>query len=120
MTLPELYAQKESLAQQLADVETQLQQAKREPEKEQAPRLLRMRVLSQTIKLVQELDPQTAVSANYVRKLALSGEIPTVQAGRRLINVNALLEYLTKPKADATAENTVFFQSMIKPTVEKS
>lgn len=100
MTLPELYAQKERLARQLADVQTQIEQAKREPEKEQAPRLPRMRVLAQAIKLVQELDPQTAVSANYVRKLALSGEIPTVQVGnRRLINVDALLEYLTKPKA---------------------
>lgn len=103
MTLGELYAQKERLTRQMADLDLQIERAKKEPEQEESPRLPRMRILSQAIKLVREIDPETAVSANYIRKLALSGEIPTVQVGkRRLINVDALMEYLTNPAPKET------------------
>ena len=61
-------------------------------------RLPRMRTLDECAVMLRELDPDTAVSKHYVRRLAITGEIPTVMCGRkRLINFDKLIEYLNEP-----------------------
>ena len=65
-------------------------------------KLPRMRTLDECAVMLRELDPDTAVSKHYVRRLALTGEIPTVMCGRkRLINFDKLIEYLNGAQAGA-------------------
>lgn len=60
--------------------------------------LPRMRTLDECYRELKELDPNTAVSKYFVRRLALSGAIPTVKCGcRRLINLDGLIAYLNEP-----------------------
>lgn len=50
----------------------------------------------------KELAPDAAVSKYFVRRLALSGAIPTVKCGcKRLINLDVLIEYLQSPQSEA-------------------
>lgn len=63
----------------------------------------RMRFVEQAIEELKRLDPDTPVSARMVRSLVKSGKIPSVPVGngtRRLINLDALLEYLENPPAE--------------------
>ena len=65
-------------------------------------KLPRMRTLDECAVMLRELDPDTAVSKHYVRRLALTGEIPTVMCGRkRLINFDKLIEYLNEPHTES-------------------
>ena len=60
--------------------------------------LPRMRTLDECYRELKELDPNTAVSKYFVRRLALSGAIPTVKCGcKRLINLDGLIAYLNEP-----------------------
>ena len=55
----------------------------------------RMRTLDEAYTELKQLDPNTAVSKYFIRRLALSGKIPTVMCGRkRLLNFDGLLAYL--------------------------
>lgn len=64
-------------------------------------RLPRMRTVKQAVNEIKQLDPDTAVSFYQVRRLVLSGVLPTVSAGnKRLINLDTLIEYLQNPTAD--------------------
>lgn len=57
--------------------------------------LPRMRLVDQAYEELKQLDPNTAISKNFIRKLAKSGKIHTVQVGRRtLLSFDSLLEYL--------------------------
>ena len=57
--------------------------------------LSRMRTLDEAYTELKQLDPNTAVSKYFIRRLALSGKIPTVMCGRkRLLNFDGLLAYL--------------------------
>ena len=59
-------------------------------------KLARMRVLDECYAEIKKLDPDTAISKNHIRQLALSGKIPVVMAGRkRLINLDRLIEYIS-------------------------
>lgn len=71
-------------------------------------RLPRMRTLDECYRELKELDPNTAVSKYFVRRLALSGAIPTVKCGcKRLINLDGLIEYLQSPSTEPLLdENT--------------
>ncbi len=61
----------------------------------------RMRTVSEAAKELKEMDENTAVTEYHIRQLALSGVLPRVQAGRKmLINFDLLLEYLQNPTAD--------------------
>ena len=60
--------------------------------------LPRMRTLDECYRKLKQLDPNTAVSKYFVRRLALSGAIPTVKCGcKRLINLDGLIAYLNEP-----------------------
>jgi excisionase family DNA binding protein len=68
--------------------------------------LARMRTIDEAYSELKQLDPNTAVSKYFIRRLALSGKIPTMMCGRkRLLNFDGLLAYLngTTP---STAEQT--------------
>ena len=68
--------------------------------------LSRMRTLDEAYTELRKLDPNTAVSKYFIRRLALSGKIPTVMCGRkRLLNFDGLLAYLNG-NAPSTAEQT--------------
>lgn len=61
--------------------------------------LPRMRTLDECFRELKEIDPKTSISKYFIRRLALSGAIPTVMAGnKRLINLDGLISYLSKPQ----------------------
>jgi len=60
-------------------------------------RIPRMRTLSEVYAYIREADPDTAISANYVRRLIISGKIPRMKCGKKyLIDIDLLIENLTK------------------------
>ena len=61
----------------------------------------RMRTVAEAAKELKSMDEHTAVTEYHIRQLALSGVLPRVQAGRKLlINFDLLLEYLQNPTAE--------------------
>ena len=63
--------------------------------------LPRMRLLKDAYGELKALDSNTAVSVYFIRQLAITGKIPCAMAGRkRLINLDALIEYLANPNAE--------------------
>lgn len=61
--------------------------------------MARMRYAKEAVSLIQQEDPGSPITVNYIRTLAASGKIPVVQIGRRkLINVDALQDYLQNPE----------------------
>lgn len=64
----------------------------------------RMRFAAQAVEEIRRLDPGTQVSLKLVRRLMNSGAVPSVSVGcgnRRLVNLDALLDYLEHPAEDA-------------------
>lgn len=64
----------------------------------------RMRFAAQAVREIRQLDPNTQVSVRFVRHLVATGAVPSVPVGagsRRLVNLDALLDYLENPTADA-------------------
>ena len=60
-----------------------------------------MRFPAQALAELRKDDPDTPVSLNYIRRLAASGKVPVVMVGRRrLINYDALLDYLAHPEPE--------------------
>jgi len=60
--------------------------------------MARMRLVKDAYEQIKADDPNTAVTLNGLRQLIHSGVIPTVSIGRkRLINYDALLDYLSSP-----------------------
>lgn len=65
------------------------------------PCIPRMRTIREAAAELKALDSHTAVTEYHIRQLALSGVIPRVKAGRKLlINFDTLLEYMSNPSAD--------------------
>ena len=63
-------------------------------------KLPRMRTIKEAAAELKALDEHTAVTEYHIRQLALSGVLPRVQAGKKLlINLDLLIEYLTNPDA---------------------
>ena len=61
--------------------------------------LPRMRVAKECYRMIYDADPQSRISERYIRILAKSGAIPTVQVGNRLlVNYDSLLEFLANLK----------------------
>lgn len=61
----------------------------------------RMRTISEAARELKQVDEHTAITEYHIRRLALSGVLPRVQAGRKLlINFDLLLEYLADPTAE--------------------
>lgn len=77
----------------------------------------RMRTVPEAAKELKAMDEHTAVTEYHIRQLALSGVLPRVQAGRKLlINFDLLLEYLQNPTADKfQVHNTAADVNGIRP-----
>lgn len=55
----------------------------------------RMRTAEGALQIIKEMDPGTAVTLHYIRRLINTGSLPYVPAGKKkLINVEHLLAYL--------------------------
>ena len=60
----------------------------------------RMRTVKEAAAEIKQLDAHTAMTEWRIRELALSGVLPRVQAGKKLlINLDTLFEYLENPTA---------------------
>lgn len=67
--------------------------------------IARMRLLNDAYAELKSLDPNTKVSKNFIRQLAISGEIPVIRIGkRRLINMDGLFTYLSDSNTAAEPE----------------
>lgn len=75
----------------------------------------RMRFAKQAIEELRKEDPETRVTEHYLRKLIKTGAVPSVKIGnnRRLINYDALLEYLASPHEEQTGKE----HGVIRPLV---
>lgn len=61
----------------------------------------RMRTISEASQELKALDKNTAITPYFIRKLCLSGVLPTVKAGKKImVNLNDVLEYMNDPTAD--------------------
>ncbi len=79
--------------------------------------LPRMRLVDQAYEELKQLDPNTAISKNFIRKLTKSGKIRTVQVGRRtLLSFDSLLEYLET--LDGEPDETPASYGEIRPVPE--
>ena len=59
--------------------------------------LPRMRTMAEAYQYIKEMDPETAITANYVRCLIVSGAIPRMKCGKKyLVDVDLLIEHLRK------------------------
>lgn len=58
-------------------------------------RIAKMRTIDEAIAEIVSLDPNTAITKNFIRSLVVSGKIPSVKAGKKyLINLDVLHNYL--------------------------
>lgn len=61
----------------------------------------RMRTVHEAAQELKAIDEHSSVTEYHIRQLALSGILPRVQAGRKLlINFDTLIEYLHNPSED--------------------
>lgn len=60
--------------------------------------MARMRTIKDAYAAIKESDPETCLTMYALRCKVISGEIPSVKAGRKyLINIDLLDEYLNSP-----------------------
>ena len=64
----------------------------------------RLRTITDAFRCVKEADPQTALTPTALRRLVLSGDIPSTRIGtKRLITLEAVDEYFwSGPHAEST------------------
>lgn len=63
--------------------------------------MARIRTLSEAYTHIKNMDPETAITQNALRRMVVSGKVPCVKAGKKyLIDLDVLSEYLkgTKPQ----------------------
>jgi hypothetical protein len=61
----------------------------------------RIRTLSETYEHIKQMDEDTAITPNALRRMVVSGQIPYTKAGKKyLIDIDVLFEYLkgTRPE----------------------
>lgn len=57
----------------------------------------RMRTVPQAVEELRKSDPDTQVTAHYIRRLLLDGKLPYREAGRkRLVDMNELEKFIAK------------------------
>lgn len=55
----------------------------------------RLRTLTETFNHIKEMDAETAITPNALRRMVVSGQIPCVMIGKKyLIDLDVLFEYL--------------------------
>lgn len=75
--------------------------------KSNLPRIPRMRTITEASQELKALDQNTAITPYFIRQLCLSGVLPTVKAGKKImVNLNDVLEYMNDPTADKFKPHT--------------
>lgn len=74
--------------------------------------LPRMRMMKEAFEEIKQTDPNTALTPNALRKMVVSGDIPSIRIGSRyLINLDHLEKFLSTPtykgKSDETLTNGI-------------
>ena len=55
----------------------------------------RIRTLSEAYSYIKEMDADTAITANALRRMVISGQVPCIKVGKKyLIDIDVLFEYL--------------------------
>ena len=76
---------------------------------------MRMRTQSAAIKHIRAHDPDSAITPWALRSMVLSGQIPSVQVGRkRLIDLDTLNLYLS-PETESTNINNGDIYGTVRP-----
>lgn len=81
--------------------------------------MARMRTIDAAMTLIREVDRGTSLTKYALRRMVLSGEIPSVVVGKnkRLINVDMLLERLANPEEWTQVEP---LPGIIRPVDERA
>ena len=80
--------------------------------------MIRIRMMKEAFEEIKKADPRTAITMNYIRRLILSGAIPSIRVGNRhLINMDDLEDYLANPKRQEIDRVRIYSQAggKIKP-----
>ncbi len=78
----------------------------------------RMRTIQEAAEELRLLDPHTAITPYFIRRMVLDGTIPHVKAGnKRLVNLDILLEYLATAPDPAPKPETILLRQ-IRPIKE--
>ena len=82
--------------------------------------MARMRTIDAAMTLIREVDKGTSLTKYALRRMVLTGEIPSVVVGKnkRLINVDMLLERLASP--DAWTQPQPSLPGVIRPVDERA
>ncbi len=79
----------------------------------------RMRTIQEAAAELKRIDPDTAVTPYFIRRMVLSGDIPHIQAGnKRLVNLDTLLDYLAMTAAVPLSHETPSDCGKIRPIRE--
>lgn len=69
--------------------------------------LPRMRMMKEAFEEIKQTDPNTALTPNALRKMVVSGDIPSIRIGSRyLINLDHLEEFLSTPTYKGKSDET--------------
>ena len=61
----------------------------------------RMRTVNEAAQEIKAIDPHTAMTPYHIRRLCLTGILPTVKAGKKILfNLDTLIEYMQDPAAE--------------------
>ena len=65
--------------------------------------LPRMRTITETIKLLREQDPDTCLTETALRRMVISGELPSVRVGKKyLLDIDRVGDHLRGTTANQT------------------
>jgi excisionase family DNA binding protein len=68
--------------------------------------MFRMRLINDAYKEIKAADPETAITKNYIRRLIVSGVVPSTRCGTKyLVNMDTLESYLSNPDREVTPIN---------------
>ena len=69
---------------------------------------MRMRTIEQAAAHVRELDPETALTKTALRRLIITGELPSIRVGQKyLVSLEVLETYLQSGSVTASAVGSI-------------
>lgn len=77
--------------------------------------IARIRTIKEAYAEIKEADPKTAITQSYIRRLIVSGTVPSAMAGRRyLVNMDELEIYLNNPDRQGLERQREYEQARCK------
>lgn len=68
----------------------------------------RMRTIHEAAVELKQLDSHTAMTEHHIRQLVLTGVLPRLKCGKKLlINLDTLLDYMSNPEKENDLSNNV-------------